>query len=40
MAAVHKTLQHARMLINDPTVIGIFVIAIVGSICLLIPLPA
>ena len=40
MSTAQKMVEQARTLINEPMAIGIFVIAIVGSICLLIPLPA
>ena len=39
MSTAQRMVEQARTLINDPTVIGVFVIAIVGSICLIVPLP-
>lgn len=39
MRAVIKTLTHASTLFADPVAIGVFVILIVGTICLLVPLP-
>ena len=38
--SVRKTLEHVRLLFNDPIAIGILVILIVGSLFLLVPLPA
>ncbi len=38
--SLRKTIDHAWALANDPVAIGFFVVLSVGTICLLVPLPA
>ena len=38
--SVWKMLHHVRVLFRDPIAVGILVILIVGSLLLLVPLPA
>jgi hypothetical protein len=39
MRSALKTLRHVKVLIDRPMAVGILVILIVGTVCLLVPLP-